>query len=133
LAKAVVDETAQALQTKAEVYETARVAAQAASVVLFADEPLPNVGSDIWRSLWEAARTYSQREAYPDKSFPVTNDSAVCVLCQQEITPGAAGRLNRFEVFVKDGSHIRGARRGRRLPMPQLWTIFELPGSPCPS
>ena len=103
----MADETAQVLRTKAKVYETARVAAQAASVVLFADEPLPNVGSDVWRSLWEAARTYSQREAYPDKSFPVIDDSAVCVLCQQEITPDAAGRLNRFEVFMKDESKRR--------------------------
>jgi hypothetical protein len=54
-----------------------------------------------------ALRTYSQREAYPNKSFPVTDDSAVCVLCQQEITLDAAGRLNRFEDFVKDESKRR--------------------------
>jgi hypothetical protein len=57
LAKAVSDETAQAIRTKSQVYETARVAAQAASAVLFADEPLPNVGSDVWRSLCAPIRS----------------------------------------------------------------------------
>jgi AAA domain len=107
LAKVTTAQTAQALRTKAEAFETARIAARAASDALFGDEPLPNVGSDVWRSLWDAARAYSQREAYPDKSFPVTEDSAVCVLCQQEITSVAASRLNRFEVFVKDESKRR--------------------------
>jgi energy-coupling factor transporter ATP-binding protein EcfA2 len=107
LAKAVMDETAQILRDKANAYETARGAAQAASTALFADEPLPNIGSDVWRSLWEAARVYSQKEAYPDTPFPVTADPAVCVLCQQELSPTAAARVSRFEVFVKDQSKKR--------------------------
>ena len=85
-----------------QAYGTARTAATAAAVGLFADEPLPDIGSDVWRMLWEAARTYSEQQAYPDLPFPVTGDGARCVLCQQELDAEAADRLARFEGFVKD-------------------------------
>ena len=38
--------------------EAALAAAQLASDSLFREAPLPGVGSDAWRFLWEAARTY---------------------------------------------------------------------------
>lgn len=60
---------------------------------------LDHVGSDTWRSMWKAAREYSQ-VAYPAKPFPVT-DSARCVLCHQELSPAAQERLQAFETFVQ--------------------------------
>ena len=59
---------------------------------------LGHVGSDTWRAMWKAAGEYSQ-EVYPTKSFPVT-DAARCVLCHQELSPAAQGRLQAFENFV---------------------------------
>lgn len=85
-----------------EAYRTAQAAATAAAGDLFADDPLPNIGSDVWRSLWEAARRYSENQAYPGIPFPMTGDDARCVLCQQELGPEGADRLARFEAFVKD-------------------------------
>ena len=67
---------------------------------LFSCEPLPNVGSDIWRELWKAARQYSEEKAYPEQDFPVTEKNAKCVLCHQELNSEAAKRLIRFEEFV---------------------------------
>ncbi len=95
--------TAQSLSKLEAAYGTARAAAAAASTALFADEPLPNIGSEIWKSLWEAARSYSESEAYLALNFPVT-DNAVCVLCQQDLSAEAADRMGRFEAFVKDES-----------------------------
>ncbi len=89
--------------------DTARKAAEAASANLFAKEALPDIGSEIWRALWEAARNYSTASAYPEKPFPVTEDDSVCVLCLQELEPDAAKRLNRFEDFVRDESKRREA------------------------
>lgn len=63
-----------------------RAAANAASENLFSDEPLPEIGSDVWKALWEAARGYSRATAYPDKPFPVTGSDANCVLCQQPLS-----------------------------------------------
>lgn len=97
------DAAANSLRDLASAYNMARDAAAAASTALFAAEPLPNIGSDVWKSLWEAARNYSEAEAYPDVTFPVTENS-VCVLCQQDLTPQAADRMSRFEAFVKDES-----------------------------
>lgn len=87
--------------------EAARKAAEAASGALFAGEPLPYIGSEVWQSLWDSARAYSVEAAYPDQEFPVTDPSTVCVLCQQELSPQAADRLNRFEAFVRDDSQRR--------------------------
>lgn len=107
LAGIVDDDMAQKLRTMAKDFKTAQLAAQTASTALFMNEPLPNVGSEVWRSLWEAARSYSEKEAYCGKEFPVTVHPAVCVFCQQDIQPEAAVRLNRFEDFIKDDSKRR--------------------------
>lgn len=89
--------------------KVARHAAQAASTSLFSKEALPDIGSEAWRVLWEAARNYSMASAYPGKEFPVTEDGARCVLCLQELEREAAARLNGFESFVKDESKRREA------------------------
>ena len=100
------------LRHLAAARETARQAAEAASGALFRDEPLPAIGGDAWRALWESARTYSERDAYQARSFPATEPGDVCVLCQQELAPEAAARLDRFETFVRDDSQQRaGAAR----------------------
>jgi hypothetical protein len=107
LAEAVSQEKADALRAAAKTYITAREAALAASTALFADEPLPYIGSDAWRTLWEAARRYSDAEAFPGKQFPVSDPPGVCVLCQQGIGPEAGTRLTRFERFIRDDSKRR--------------------------
>lgn len=86
---------------------TARRASAAASANLFADEPLPDIGSDVWKSLWEAARDYSRASAYPDRIFPVVEADAHCVLCQQPLSEEASKRLGSFEAFVQDESKRR--------------------------
>jgi hypothetical protein len=61
---AVRTEQAKRLGELYRAYQTARAAAAAAADNLFAAEPLPNVGSEVWRALWEAARNYSEQQAY---------------------------------------------------------------------
>ncbi len=95
------------LHRLADANDTARQAAEAASGALFHDEPLPQIGSEVWQALWASARAFSDQEAYSDRRFPVTEPGSVCVLCQQELTPVAAERLNRFEAFVRDDSQQR--------------------------
>jgi ABC-type transport system involved in cytochrome c biogenesis ATPase subunit len=109
LAGAVSDQSATSIRDSALTYYAARDAAAVASSALFKDEPLPTIGTTAWRALWEAARHYSEHEAYPDRSFPVVDDPAVCVLCQQDIGADAARRLGSFETFIKDDSKRREA------------------------
>ena len=84
-----------------------REAAAAAAGNIFAEEALPDIGSEVWRGLWESARRYSEQQAYPETAFPFTGDAALCVLCQQELSDEAVNRLNRFERFVKDETKRR--------------------------
>lgn len=57
-------------------------------------------GSERWSYLWESARQFSEELAYPHKAFPVVDDDARCVLCQQELDQTAGERLKQFERFV---------------------------------
>jgi len=92
------------LQNLASESESARLAAKLASEELFHEEPLPKVGSEVWKILWDSARKFSESEAYPGQRFPVTMPKSVCVLCQQTLTPIAAARLDRFEFFIRNDS-----------------------------
>ena len=103
----ISDDAANNLRRLAADSDAARQAAEAASGALFRDEPLPQIGSEVWQTLWASARAFSDGEAYPDRHFPVIDPGSVCVLCQQELTPVAADRLNRFEAFVRDDSQQR--------------------------
>ena len=62
---------------------------------------LPGIGDGAWRTLWDAARAYSEQAAYAGQTFPVTEDAA-CVLCHQPLTVDAQQRLLQFEAFVTD-------------------------------
>jgi hypothetical protein len=61
---------------------------------------LAGTGSESWTALWEAARRFSQDQAYPGQAFPVVENSAHCVLCQQDLDHAAGHRLREFEAFV---------------------------------
>ena len=102
LSSAVSDVSARRLHALREDYRAKREAARVAAHTLFTGEPLSSVGSDAWRALWDAARAYSTVGAYAGRPFPVTDDEARCVLCQQSLDPDAATRLRRFEEFVQD-------------------------------
>ena len=62
---------------------------------------LAGTGSESWTELWESARQFSQGLAYLDQSFPVVEEGASCVLCQQDLNHAARHRLQKFESFVK--------------------------------
>ena len=112
---AISDENADEFARLAANLTTKEAAALLASQNLSKDEPLEGVGSEVWRSLWEAARAYSTDIAYPDKDYPATDDNARCVLCQQELDADAAARLRRFENFVQDRTQQDASRARQAL------------------
>ncbi|NKE72844.1 AAA family ATPase [Candidatus Manganitrophus noduliformans] len=57
-------------------------------------------GSERWSLLWESARQFSEELAYPGQAFPVVNNGARCVLCQQDLDHASGHRLRQFEAFV---------------------------------
>jgi energy-coupling factor transporter ATP-binding protein EcfA2 len=66
----------------------------------FAAGVLAGTGSEPWTALWEAARQFSQEQAYPGQAFPVVENGAHCVLCQQDLDHATGHRLRQFEAFV---------------------------------
>jgi energy-coupling factor transporter ATP-binding protein EcfA2 len=66
----------------------------------FAEGMLSGTGSESWKVMWESARQFSQDLAYPSKVFPVVEDGAHCLLCQQNLEHEATHRLKQFEAFV---------------------------------
>ncbi len=115
LGKELVEERVAEHRSLIQEAAQARTAARAAATKAFESEPLKGVGSDTWRRLWEAAREYSNREAYPASEFPNTGDGARCVLCQQELGENARGRMNRFEQFVQERLETTAQKAERRL------------------
>lgn len=79
-----------------------QAAAEASARDRFAAEPLANVGSEIWRELWEAARRYALEEARTGHPFPPATADDHCPLCQQELSSAALDRFARFEAFIRD-------------------------------
>ena len=61
---------------------------------------LPGTGTQLWSSLWESARKFSEDLAYPKAPFPVVEDGARCALCQQELDDATRHRLEAFEALV---------------------------------
>ena len=107
LQKAVSDETVQHLDLRRKQFRTAQAAASAAAEDLFSGDPLPDIGSEAWRELWEAARRYSEQHAYAGSAYPYVSDGARCVLCQQDLSEEASSRLKRFEDFVQEETKRR--------------------------
>ena len=94
--------TSRLSELRADVEEK-REAAEAAAQMNATGEVVNGLGSDAWKQLWTAARAFST-SVFPDKSFPVTEPDAKCVLCQQPLSDEARGRLQRFEDFVQDST-----------------------------
>jgi ABC-type phosphate/phosphonate transport system ATPase subunit len=78
-----------------------RRAAEEDAKKVFERAPLEGIGSDSWLLLWEAARRYSEEQAYKGVPFPNVGQNARCVLCQQLIDKEARDRFVSFEEFVK--------------------------------
>lgn len=62
----------------------------------FVNEPVPNVLSPHWKSMWSAVQNFAKDAGRPDTEFPDT-ETKLCLLCHQELTPEAHARLSLFK------------------------------------
>lgn len=88
------------LAKKKDAYQK-KNASQKYAKSIFEASPLTGVGDEIWAFMWEKARNYSEQLAYPESGFPNTEESSLCVLCQQPLDDEAKKRLSGFESFIK--------------------------------
>jgi len=96
LAEALDADGVERLTARRQKASDLRAAARAASRANFDTERLAGVGADVWRTLWVAAREFSDREAYHDHTFPYVDEGALCVLCQQPLAEEGRERMVRF-------------------------------------
>ena len=92
-----------------------RAAARLAAHGLFGTDSLPDVGGEVSRTLWEAARSYSTEVAYPTAPFPPTAPDTLCVLCQQPLSAEAIERMKRFESFIRDDTERQAQEAEKKL------------------
>src|SRR5690606_3017756 len=52
-----------------------------AAKVLADDSKLQGIGEATWKSMWLAAKKYSEETAYIGSDFPRIDENSVCVLC----------------------------------------------------
>lgn len=68
----------------------------------FSDMPLLGVGGKEWQILYEAAKKYSLKSAYPDIDFPNLSNNSLCVLCMQKLESEAKKRMEKFKKYMED-------------------------------
>ena len=82
-------------------HAAAKEALDAASKEALDSEPLEGAGTSHWRLLYNAAREYATRHAYPGSEFPRTSEGSRCVLCMQLLSAEAKARFGRFKSFME--------------------------------
>lgn len=109
---------AQANSLKAVCLEAevaSKAEATAATAFRAGEALLPGTGDTVWRTLFDAARRYSVEVAYPGAEFPKVDADARCILCQQTLDQLAAGRMKRFESFLRhDTAKLAAEKRQQR-------------------
>ena len=112
----VSDAKATALRAVCHESEVASQAATAAAQAFRAGESLlPGTGDTIWKTLFDAARRYSNEVAYAGAEFPNVSAGAKCPLCQQVLEQATADRMKRFESFLRqDTAKLAAEKRQTR-------------------
>lgn len=96
----VADEQAKSVRFAVDTYKAAKQVAEAASKLFKETEGLlPGTGSEVWQTLFEAARHFAV-QAHPEKHFPHLSPDDACPLCQQPLGDGAE-RLIAFDSFIQ--------------------------------
>ena len=116
--EAALDENhARALQAAWQKKREAQSTQDATRDLISGKDPLPGVGSEIWKELWLAAQRYAT-EADWEHSFPAdgpmsASGEVVCPLCQQNLVSAQ----ERFEalrsIYVRQNGGNAAPRRNR--------------------
>jgi len=95
-----VKELKESFENTAATEQAAKTSAESS----FSGGVLAGTGSDLWRAMWEAAKTFSTNSAYPKEPFPQTENEARCVLCQRPFNSDttAISLAHSFEKFCND-------------------------------
>ena len=74
-------------------------AAEAAARDMFSDQPIPEVGSEVWRQMLLYARDFAA-SVFAGMEPPQLATGGLCVLCQQSLDDETARRLLAFDGYI---------------------------------
>jgi len=94
------DASLERLREMLRTWGGARDAVRIAREEAFVAAPITGTGTDPWRALWEAARSFAEEVASVDSTFPPV-EGMPCLLCQTAVDSSAARRMAEFETFVQ--------------------------------
>ena len=126
------DANVAALSTAKSEALAARATAVAAGSQQFSTEPVHGAGSTHWKLLWDAARRFSEDEAYRGDPFPVLEHDGApgrCVLCHQVLSEDAVERFKAFARYVSaDVERLATEAEeyfGKLAEIPRTMTVFD--------
>jgi energy-coupling factor transporter ATP-binding protein EcfA2 len=117
IATALADDRVAEIARLAVEAQDAEKEAQRFAESLAKEVALAGVGKREWTALWDAARAYSETQAYVDHAFPHLGEGAACVLCQQELQAPAQQRMRRLAEFAT--GTVQAAARQKRASVDQ--------------
>lgn len=108
----VNDSALTALQTKVMDATSAEASAEFATTE-FRSTPgqLKGTGSEPWKALFEAARSFAAT-SHPEHTLDGLEPRSLCPLCQNPLGEHGANRLSRFDAYVKQAS-VKRAKSSR--------------------
>ncbi|HXJ93212.1 MAG TPA: AAA family ATPase [Terriglobia bacterium] len=115
IANVLSDSKLAELRTLADSLRAAREALAILRKTTLTVDLLAGTGEDLWRTMWEAAGSFSAIP-YPYSAFPIITENARCPLCQQVIGPDAAARLKHLAEYASSSAQaeVRKAETGYR-------------------
>lgn len=82
-------------------YESIKQAYDIATNELNELNTIEGFGTNPWRTLWEAAKSFAHNNGMSDgENFPSLDSLEKCVLCQQELDEAAKQRMQGFSRFI---------------------------------
>lgn len=92
------------LVARKKMHAALKVAKAAQKQKFKSEEYLAGTGDNLWKSLWQAAKDYSENKAYSEHEFPHTESGSKCVLCQRELDQDTGVKFTEFNAFMTDKS-----------------------------
>lgn len=76
---------------------------------LIRGDHLPGTGGEHWRLMFNSAKEFSLRQAYPEQPAPYLGEGAQCPLCQTDLDAASKARLAAFNNFIVSDAAVAAA------------------------
>lgn len=87
------------IRNKQQDAQTKATAAEVVARDMFRDQPIPELGSEVWRQMLVYARDFAT-SVFSDKEPPQLATGGICVLCQQDLDEEAVQRMTAFDSYI---------------------------------